>query len=150
MLTTLGTTALLVIIPVAANAEDFPDPGFDDGSFGDPGMDAGIPGWFFALFVLVLVGGVAASLYRISSARRMATRAGLDPDEAARVTMLSEDGYGATYLASQLRSRPDASAGTSEPRPTSERLRELESLRSDGLVTDEEHAARRAAILEDL
>lgn len=148
ILTALGLTSLLLLASFPAYAADFPDPSIDDPAFGDPGMDMGVPGWFGAVFVLVLGFGIAVAIYRVSSARRMASRAGLDPGEAARVTLLSDEGYGATYLASQLRTRDQSSPVT--PRSTAERLRELETLRSDRLVTEDEYAARRKAILEGL
>jgi hypothetical protein len=118
--------------------------------------DGGIPGWFIAIFVLVILAGIGSWLYRISVARQIAEDAGLDPDQAARVTMLSKDGMEATYLASALAQRPPAtpprvpaSAPAPAPRPKTveERLRELQSLRDGGLVSEDEFQAQRAKIL---
>ena len=43
-----------------------------------------------------------------------------------------------------------AAAGGPDPRSTRERLRELDELRRDGLVTDEEYRAQRAAIISQV
>jgi hypothetical protein len=99
-------------------------------------------------FLVVLLLGVATSVWRVSTARSLARRAGLDEDAAGRMALVSEDGVTATYLASSLR---DASPGTPPPhRDVATRMRELDRLRAEGLVTDEEHATRRAAILDDI
>jgi hypothetical protein len=87
---------------------------FDD-PYGDSGM--GIPGWFVALFVLVILIGIASTAYRVSTARSIARKAGLDPDDATRVTLLVDDALSATYLASQLHDRsPDTAAEYAERR----------------------------------
>jgi hypothetical protein len=124
------------------------DPGFpDDGG-------SGIPSGFIALMVLVVLVGVGLSIYRISVARGMAVKSGMDPDDATRVALLDEDGLSATYLASQLRGERHAPTGPSAPaapaRSTADRLRELEDLRAQGLVTDSEYAERRTAILGEV
>jgi hypothetical protein len=105
----------------------------------------GIPGWFVAVFFLVLLLGVASTIWRISVARKLAQNAGLDPDTAAAVTLLSENGVDAAFLASAL--RPQASAQQSEVsapvKSTEERLNELQALKDKGLVTDAEYDERR-------
>jgi hypothetical protein len=110
------------------------------------GADAGIPGWFIALFVLAALVAVGMTIYRVSTARDMATKAGLDPDDATRVALLDDDGVSAAYLASQLHGRA-SDQGATAPRSTAERLQELQALRDQGLVTEAEYAERRAAIL---
>ena len=109
----------------------------------------GIPGWFIAVFVLVLVLGIGSTIWRISVARKIAEDAGLDPNTATAVTMLSQDGIDAAYLASALRShsagQPPPSA--QPPKTAEERLRELQSLKDKGLVTEDEYTARRQEIL---
>jgi Short C-terminal domain len=126
---------------------------------GDP-FDAdsgtGIPGGFIALMVVVVLIGIGLTLYRISVARGMAEKSGMDPGDATRVALLDDDGLSATYLASQMRGRQVESTSTppstppSPTRSTADRLRELESLHDQGLVTDDEYAERRTAILGEV
>ena len=132
------------------------DGGLSDDGFGTPGMSdgfggPGIPAGFGVLFVLVLLGGGAITLWKISTARQMAQESGLDPDRATAMALLSDDGLDATYLAASLRSSPaPADDGPVPTRTAGDRLRELESLRDEGLVTPAEYDARRQAILDAL
>lgn len=146
-LLTLGAATALVVGPAsAAGAAPMPSPGFDD-------VGTGMPPEFAAFFVLALLGGLAATLWRVSLARQVARDAGMDPDRATAMTLLSDDGLDATYLAANLRDRPDAPRAESLPgqvRGADERLRELARLRDEGLVTQEEYDARRKAILDSL
>lgn len=139
---------------------------YDDGFGGGDG--SGIPGWFVGFAVIAVLVGGGTWLYRISMARDMARRAGLDPNDATAVTMMSDDGLGATYLAASLAGsrRPPQPAsdaghvvadlsGASEPtaatpRSTADRLRELEQLRDQNLITPAEYDARRKTILESI
>jgi hypothetical protein len=98
-------------------------------------------------FLVVLLLGVAGTVWRVRAARAMARSAGLDEAAAGRMAMISEDGLAATYLASSMRS-PSSPAPV--VRDTATRLRELDRLRSEGLVTEAEHAERRAAILAEI
>lgn len=98
-------------------------------------------------FALVLLLGLAGTAWRVSTARSMARSAGLDEDTAGRMALASEDGLTATYLASSMRG-PAAPAPV--VRDTATRLRELDRLRSEGLVTETEHAERRAQILAEI
>jgi hypothetical protein len=83
-----------------------------------------MPGWFAVFFVLVVGFGIASTVWRVSTARRMAEQSGMDPDDATAMTLMSDDGFEATYLASNLRSpRPPAPAAGA-----AERLRELAGL----------------------
>jgi len=124
--------------------------------------DPGIPGWFIGVVVLMVLIGVGTWLYRISVARDMAERAGLDPDQAARVAMFGKDGIDATYVASALAQRsapapPPPPAPPSQPAPPAppaqpaksaeERLRELQSLRDGGLISEDEFQSQRLKIL---
>ena len=125
------------------------DPDCSVGSSMDTGL--GIPGWFIAVMVPVVLVGIAATVYRVSAVRAMARKAGLDPDDATRVALLDEDGVSAAYLAAQLRGRPEGTAPeTGAPRSSAERLRELQELRDQGLITEAEYAERRTAILDAL
>ncbi|MCW2842937.1 MAG: hypothetical protein JWN22_853 [Nocardioides sp.] len=122
---------------------------YDDG-FSDPG--SGGPGAGFAvLFVLVLVGGVAFTIWQVSTARRMARNSGMDTGDATAMTLLSDDGFEATYLASNLRGQMTAPAAPPPAvAPVAERLRELASLRDQGLITPEEHDVRRSTIIDSV
>jgi hypothetical protein len=115
--------------------------GCDDGSgFGDT---------FAAFFVIALLVGIGITVYKVSMARKMAQRSGMDEGEATAMTLLSDDGLDATYLASNLRPGPPSQEG-GPGRSVTERLAELESLKQQGLVTQAEYDERRAAILESL
>ena len=72
----------------------------------------------------------------------------MDADEATAMTLLSDDGLDATYLASNLRPGQPQEGGPG--RSVTERLAELESLKQPGLVTQAEYDERRAAILGSL
>ena len=131
-----------------------------DDPFGVGDGGGGIPGWFGGLFVLAILGGIGVTVWRVTTARDMARRAGLDPNEATAVTLMSDDGLGATYLAASLagqrppaQQQPDAGhvvadlSGASPARSTAERLQELQQLKEQGLVTEAEYDDRRKAIL---
>jgi hypothetical protein len=112
-----------------------------------PDHGGGIPGWFIALFIVAALVGIGTWLWRISLARQIAQDAGLDPNRAAAVTMLSKDGVDATYLASTLASRPHSPPPGQRPKIAEERLKELQALKDKGLVTHDEYEARRQKIL---
>ena len=123
----------------------------------DPG--SGIPGVFIALFVIVGLLAVATAIWRVTATRRMAERAGLDPDTATAVSLLSDGGMGAAYVASTIASHsrpaappppppaPAAPAPATSSKPVEERLRELQELKDKGVVTAEEYEAQRQKIL---
>ena len=118
----------------------------------DPaGMDSGMPGWFGAVFVLMLVIGVGGAIYRMSAARSMATKAGLDPDDAANVALLDEHGVAAAYVMSNLQKRDEpAPSSDAGERTVEQRLAELQSLLDRGLVTQAEYDEQRAEILDSI
>lgn len=103
---------------------------------------------FVALFILVAMIGIAVTIWRVGTARRMARSAGMDVGDATAMTLMTDGGLESTYLASSLRQSP----GTSAPaaRTPEVRLRQLQDLRDQGLVTEEEYAERRRAILDEL
>lgn len=87
----------------------------------------------------------------------MARGSGLDEGQATRMALMSDDGLEATYLASALRQPPPPPAPTTPPAvpatergDLAERLRRLDSLREQELVSTEEWAVRRRAILDEL
>lgn len=122
---------------------DYPDPLAPAG-----GMGLAI-GMLFAIGVLVSLVVVA---WKVSTARRLARSAGMDEGDAVRMALFTDDGIEATYLASSLRDRPAEPAQPApEPvRGAAARLRELDELRQQGLITEEEHAERRRQILDSL
>jgi hypothetical protein len=109
--------------------------------------DTGIPSGFVAIMVLVAIAGVVVTIYKVTMARDMARKSGMDPNQATAMTLLEDDGLEATYLASNLRpqSQPPPAGRT-----VSERLAELEALLTEGRVTQAEYDERRAAILASL
>jgi hypothetical protein len=107
-------------------------------------------GGFAVLFVLVLVLGVAGTVWKVSTARRMARDAGMDTGDATAMTLLTDEGFEATYLASNLRGQAAPAPSAPARGPAAERLAELQALRDQGLVTDAEHAAARQRILDEL
>lgn len=114
-----------------------------------PESVGGFPAGFMLLVVLALIAGLAFTAWKVSTARRMASSAGMDVGDATAMTLLSDGGFEATYLASNLRPTSGAPGETVPANPTAEsRLRELASLRDQGLITDDEHAARRQAIID--
>ena len=126
---------------------------YDDG-FMDP-VGTGIPSGFVVLFVLVVLAGVGTTIWRISLARQMARESGMNQDQATAVTLLGDNGLEATYLASNLRDRPrdeqrPATSATHQGRTVNDRLRELQLLREEGLVTYDEYETRRRKILDSL
>ena len=128
---------------------------YDDG-FMEPG-DTGVPSGFVAIFVLVVLAGVGTTVWRVSLARQMARDSGMNQDQATAMTLLSDNGLDATYLASNLRdgtgggaSPPVSRATSSSGRTVNDRLRELQQLRDEGLVTYDEYDTRRKEILDSL
>ena len=118
----------------------------DDGTVSLDYPDApgtGVPGFFVVFFLLVLVLGVGGTAWRVSTARSMARRSGLDEQSAASMAMFTDHGLEATYLASSLRSQPSVPTAPS----AADRLLELRSLLDRGLITQAEHDERRAQII---
>lgn len=121
----------------------------EDPGFGDV-VPAAVPVGFGIFFALIVLIGIASTVWRVSTARRMARDAGLDERDASRMALLSNEGLSTTYLASSLRAQQQPSPQPRAVRPVAERLRELTALRDDGLLTTEEYAARRRAILDEV
>jgi Short C-terminal domain len=116
----------------------------------EPG--GGVPGWFAGLFVLALLVGVGTTIWRVSTAQKLARRSGMDPGMATQMTLLTDDGLDATYLAANLRGQvAPASDAPAAPSPTTaERLEELRSLLDRGLITQQEHDERRKGIIDSV
>jgi hypothetical protein len=128
---------------LVALADDFGPPG-------DPGFQGdGFGGGFGFFFVLVVVAGIGTTIWKVTAARTMARRSGMDPDEATAMTLLTDDGFEATYLASNLRGESPAPAPASAAPPAAAgRLQELQGLLDRGLITEAEYADRRQAIID--
>jgi len=145
---------LVGLLPTGAYALPDPmSPAFDDG-FSGPAGPGGPPG-FVAFFFLIILLGVGTTIWRVSLARQVVRDSGMDEGQATAMTLLSDNGLDATYLASNLRNRPgqDEDPAASPPpqgRTVNERLRELQQLRDEGLVTYDEYEARRNEILDSL
>jgi hypothetical protein len=127
---------------------------------GDSGAGAGgIPGVFVFFFVVALLAAIGVTVWKVSTAQKLARQSGMDPGLATQMTLLTDDGLDATYLAASLRSRPVPPAAVTpdaESAPiqkysglsAADRLTELKSLLDQGLVTQTEYDDRRKAIID--
>jgi Short C-terminal domain len=143
----LALTALLLVAtgPTYADTDPGfgPDPSFDQGG-------PGIPGWFVGLAILAIVVGIAGTVWKVTTAQKIARQSGMDESLATQMSLLTDDGLEATYLASNLRPQvPPASDATAEP-STAARLAELKELLDQGLVTQAEYDDRRKAIIDSV
>jgi hypothetical protein len=99
----------------------------------------GCGAWFLAFLALFLLVGIIILVY-------MAVNR---PDGV--LTVVYERRVPATTAVQTVSMPPVPDRATLAPPPSvRDRLGELDGLRADGLITDEEYAARRAAILESL
>lgn len=117
----------------------------------DPG--SGSAGGFAFVMVLGVALTVAVVVWKVRTAQTLARQNGMDPALATQMTLLSEDGLDATYLASSLRRPADGGTRTPAPAQTPEvsaRLVELKGLLDRGLVTQAEYDQRRKAIIESV
>ncbi|MBD8607872.1 hypothetical protein IFT73_13500 [Aeromicrobium sp. CFBP 8757] len=123
----------------------WPNDGFGTG--GD-----GFGALFAVFFVLVVLIGVVGTVWKVSTARRLATASGMDPKIAGQMALLTDDGLESTYLASSLRGAAPTPGPTPPAVPASarERLAELKGLLDDGLITRAEHDERRRAVIDAL
>ncbi|MEI5675758.1 MULTISPECIES: hypothetical protein [unclassified Nocardioides] len=119
---------------------------------GDP--SDGFGGFVALIIILGLIVAAGTAYWRVSTARAMARRSGLDEDEAARMALFTETGLETTYLASTMRRREvepaPAPAAAHDRDDVADRLRRLDRLRDEELVSNEEWAERRRAILDEL
>ncbi len=126
-------------------------------SWPDDPSSSGFGGGIVLLMVLAVVIGIAITVWRVSTARKLATESGMSPGLATQMTLLIDNGLDATYLAANLRQPPvPAAAPTASPspdataasKPAAERLIELAALRDQGMITQAEYDERRAAIID--
>jgi len=120
----------------------------DDGASGS--------GTFGAIVFLAVIGalvGLGVLVWKVSTARRLASESGMDPDLATKMTLLTDDGLESTYLAANL--RPTVRTSAHEP-PTpstasaAARLTDLRTLLDRGLISQAEYDERREAIVRSL
>jgi hypothetical protein len=111
------------------------------------GSGGGAQGVIVLLVVVGILITVGVTFWRVSTARRLASESGIDPGLATQMTLLSEDGLDATYLAASLR-KPAPAPSAAAPNPAAARLAELKGLLDAGLVTQAEYDDRRRAIIE--
>jgi hypothetical protein len=110
-------------------------------------------GAFAFFFVVVIVVAIGTTIWKVSTVQKLARQSGMDPGLATQMTLLTDDGLDATYLAASLRQPPAVPPGSpSTPAPTpktaAERLAELGALRDQGMVTQAEYDERRKAIID--
>lgn len=122
-----------------------------DGFDSDPDGGSDLAGGFMALFVIVLMVAIGLTVYKVVMARDMARRSGMSEGEATALTLLDDNGLAATYLASNLRPAGRPTAASEDDAPDSAtRLRELQHLLAQGLISQAEHDERRSAIIDGI
>ena len=117
-------------------------------SWPDDVPGGGGSGGFAVLFILAALIGIGVVVWKVSTARRLATGAGMDPGLATQMTLLTDDGLEATYLAANLRPAPAAPAAPAEQVTTAKRLAELKALLDEGLISQTEYDGERRAIID--
>jgi hypothetical protein len=122
-----------------------------DASDGGGGASAAL------LVILGLMVAVGVVVWRVTTAQKLAKQSGMDPALATQMTLLSDHGLDATYLAANLRPStgvPGNGAATHAQAPAArtaaERLSELNALRDQGTITEAEYAERRTSIINDI
>jgi hypothetical protein len=120
-------------------------------------LGGGIFGVFVVMAVVALLIAVGFLVWRVSTARKLAAQSGMDVGLATQMTLLTENGLDATYLASNLRQPQPAPtaptpspvpAPTATPKSAAERLTELAALRDQGMITPAEYDERRRSIID--
>jgi hypothetical protein len=112
-------------------------------------------GAFGALVAIGLVISIAVVIWKVTTAQKLARQSGMDPGLATQMTLLTDNGLDATYLAASLRppsaSGPSTPAATPGARPAAAaRLEDLKHLLERGLVTQVEYDQRRTAIIDSV
>lgn len=147
---TVGQDSLQDCVDQAENHDGEPPTCTEvDGHYEASWPGEGIPGEFVLILVVGILVSVGVLIWKVSTARTLAARSGMDPGLATQMTLLSDDGLEATYLAANLR-QPAAAAHAppAERATTAKRLVELKGLLDEGLVTQSEYDERRRAIID--
>ncbi|MDX6233107.1 MAG: hypothetical protein QOH68_2111 [Nocardioidaceae bacterium] len=111
-----------------------------------PGGDSG--GLAFLLILGALI-GIGVVVWKVSTARRLAAESGMDPGLATQMTLLTDDGLEATYLAANLRGHASAAPATPAEQVTpAKRLADLKALLDEGLISQAEYDGQRRAIID--
>lgn len=126
--------------------------------YGPDDPSSGFDGIFIFIAVLAVIGAVGGTIWKVSTARTLAKRSGMDPNMATKMTLFTDDGLDATYLAANLRhNQPQPGAGGAPATESgaklssaTERPTELKSLLDQGLITHDEYDARRKTIIDAL
>lgn len=149
-----GLHRSLLVLAVVTISTMTSAPSYAAGRATRPALDTvssvSVSGWIVPLIALAI--GGAGAIWRATTAQEIAKQSGLDPDLATQVSLLSDNGLPAEYLAANLRQ-----PGAVEPTPllaagkgVAGRLEELHSLLVTGLITQDEYDARRRAIIDSI
>jgi hypothetical protein len=120
--------------------------------------DSAAGGGIAPLLIIGVLLTAATVVWKVSTAQKLARQSGMDPSLATQMTLLTDDGLEATYLAANLRPSPSAapastvapSAAAASSRSVADRLKELSGLLDQGMVTRAEYDERRRAILDEV
>src|SRR5690242_11412172 len=123
---------LLALIAMLAGDDDFPEKcaranrygelptctQYGDGSWhaSYPSDGSSFGSGFAMLFVFVLLGGLAFTVWKVSTARRMARDSGMNVGDATAMALLTDNGFESTYLASNLRHQQPPQPAAPEPK----------------------------------
>lgn len=103
-------------------------------------------GGFVIVFIIAALISVAIGVWKVTTARRLAVASGMDPNLATGMTLLTDTGLEATYIAANVRGTTPASPA--EQATTATRLADLKGLLDQGLITQAEYDGRRRAIID--
>ena len=117
-------------------------------SWPDDVPGGGGSGGFAVLFILAALIGIGIVVWKVSTARQLAVASGMDPNVATGMTLLTDTGLEATYLAANLRPTPAVPAAPAEQVTPAKRLADLKALLDDGLISQVEYEGQRRAIID--
>lgn len=110
----------------------------------DNGSDSGLPGIFgafFAIFILMFIGGIVLSVVKFSRTRQMAMDKGATDAEATAIALSGDVGTAAAFI------KPGAQT---PPKSSAERITEIRSLQTQGLISPEQAQTRIDEILRGI
>lgn len=118
-------------------------------SWPDDISGGGSSGGFAFLFIIAALIGIAIVVWKVTTARRLAAASGMDPNLATGMTLLTDTGLEATYIAANVRGTTPAPPATpAEQATTAKRLADLKGLLDQGLITQAEYDGQRRAIID--